>query len=193
MILPVRCGKRSVRYSEFYALSPDRFAGEVTYALIWQSRWAWKQPSNATEVIWAIVTEGKGGSLRGCLKLGRFLENFNPITAWQSIQFVVSTVYPSSTLWKNYLDKANGPPQGNRYWAAPQSHSQSSEMHIQDSSSSCSCWSGFCSLLPLGSTGTKEGLTLDHNNVFKSPLHWRAHQVLRSEGSPLSNKAIPLN
>lgn len=186
MILPVRCGKCSVRYSEFCALSSDRFAGEVTYALIQQSRWAWKRPSDATEVIWAIITQGKGGSLRGCLKPGQFLENFNPITALQNIQFVVSTVYPSSILWNSWTRPVRQrSPQCNRYWAAPQSHSQSSEMHIQNSSCCYSCWSGFYSLLLRGSTGTKEGLMLDHHNVFRSPLHWRAHQVLRSERSPL--------
>lgn len=86
------CGKR---YSEFCARSSYRFAGEVTYALIQQSGWAWKQPSDAPDLIRVIVTQGKGGSLRGYPQPGWFPENFNPITALENIQFVVVTIYPS--------------------------------------------------------------------------------------------------
>lgn len=46
---------QTVIYSEFCQAS-DRFAGEITYAVIQQSRWAWKQPSETTELVQVIIT-----------------------------------------------------------------------------------------------------------------------------------------
>lgn len=125
------CGKR---YSEFCARSSYRFAGEVTYALIQQSGWAWKQPSDATDLIRVIVTQGKGGSLRGYPQPGWFLENFNPITALEDIQFVVVTIYPSlfydqktceRAIWTRPMRQRSPHLQPNKrysgYLAAPQS------------------------------------------------------------------------
>lgn len=61
---------QSVRYSEFCALSSDRFAGEVIYAVFQQSRWAWKLPSNTTELIQVITTRVNVEALEGIRNLG---------------------------------------------------------------------------------------------------------------------------
>ena len=46
------------RQSEFCALSSDRYAGEVIYAPIQQSRWEQEPLSDATELIQVITTQG---------------------------------------------------------------------------------------------------------------------------------------
>lgn len=152
------CGKR---YSEFCALSSYRFAGEVTCALIQPSGWAWKQPSDATDLIRVIVTPGKGGSLRGYPQPGWFLENFNPITALENIPFVVVTIYPSlfyaqKTCERANLDKASEtkvPPysqisdtMGIWQHLSPKAIR---DAHPNDSSCCCFYWLGFCSVLLL--------------------------------------------
>lgn len=95
-------------YSEFRQAS-DSFAGEVTYAVIQQSRWARKQPSETTELIHLPTV--KMEALEGIHHLG---ESCGILTQYSFRKYPVcgcnslsKRVLPSQNLWKSYLDKAS--------------------------------------------------------------------------------------